>query len=456
MLTLSGMCILEYTDETLVNLKLRKTVFSRTAACITFFSSASVNMRIFWHSGKKDDDLSLLYETISTPNRSLNFPAEIVKKILDHLPRSSLPAAVRVNHLWYTIAMPVLYRHLYIRTLTHWMLLQRTFEEKDFAEQFGPYVSSLVLKPSPRLVSSQLTSALNVKAIENDDQLQPSTRGYVRLERVNYDLTGLEHIETPWTAENEKKENENNREIDTSSKEAEWLSFIKDEQICNVLNFCYNLEYLDLSGCENLTDKALFPIFYQKSTHKSKRPSRLKGLWLNLLRNLTIESLANIVYTDRDLGGLSQLKHLDLEFVVSLRDMDIDLLLSNIGSSLTHLKLNSAYELTNASVASISNYCPNLKLLYLTRCWRIDNRGIEMLSKHCKNLQYVSASFLSNVNENGLVHLVRSSRELVWLDITGCGINAFFKNMVLESWKIHRIEHHLPYLFIHDEKLNLI
>lgn len=411
-------------------------------------------MRIFWHSGKEGESLSLLYQTSSTPTRSLNFPAEIVKRIVDYLPRSSLPAAAGVSHLWYTVVMPVLYRHLYIRTFSHWMLLQRTFEDTEFAKQFGPCVSSLVLKPSPRLISSQLTSALNVRAIENNDELQPSTRGYVRLERVNYDLTGLEHIETPWSVE-KQEENENYRGIDTSSKEAEWLLSITDDQVCNVLNYCYNLEYLDLSGCERLGDKALFPIFYQKKAHKNKRPARLKGLWLNLLRKLTIESLANFVYTDISLEGPNQLRHLDLEFVVDLKDMHLDLILSNLGSSLTHLRLNSAYSLTNATIETIVKHCPNLKLLYLTRCWRIDNRGLELLV-HCTKLQYLSAAFLSSTNETSLGQLVKNNRELVWIDITGCGINSVFKEMILESWKMYRIEHRLPPLFIQDGKLNLI
>lgn len=399
-------------------------------------------MRIFWHSGNQNDSLQLLHQTVSL--QSFDFPTEIIRKIVDYLPRSSLPAVAGINHAWYTSTMPVLCRHIYIRTFSHWALLQRTFEQEGFGTRFGPHVSSLVLKPSPALISAQLTSALNLRVVENDDILQPTTKGYVRLERVNYDLTGLEDIE-----------NENRTQIlNTSAKEAEWLSFVTDNQVCRLLDFCYNLEYLDLSGCERLTDEALLPVYKQKLSRGKQRPVRLKGIWLHLIRNITSTSLTNLVHVDR-MFGLSELKYLNLEFLVSLNDRDIELMLSHFGSSLTHLQLNSAYELTNASIRSITKYCPHLKLLYLTRCWRIDNEGMTMLSKHCKQLEYLSVSFLNSVNEDGLIQLVRNGK-LVWLNITGCGINALFKHLILESWKVYRIENHLAPLFIFDEKLNLI
>ncbi|KAI9248998.1 hypothetical protein BY458DRAFT_525951 [Sporodiniella umbellata] len=399
-------------------------------------------MRIFWHSGKDSEPLELLQQT--GPSKNLLFPTEIIRKIVEYLPRSCLPSIAGINHTWYALAMPALYRHIYIRTYQHWMLLQRSFENKDFAKIFGSYVTSIVLKPSPKLVSSRLANAISVKAIENDDKLQPNTRGYVRLERIDYNLTGLEEIEKATTES----------QVDTSKKEAEWLSFVTDNQVNCILDFCCNIEYLYLSGCENLSDYALVPVYKQKLQQGNQKTTKLKGLWLNLARNITATTLINLANVDR-MSGKSELRYLDLEFVISLTDGDIERILSHFGPSLIHLQFNSAYELTNASATSISKYCPKLKLLYLTRCWRINNEGLANLSKNCKQLSDLSVSFLGSVNEEGLGAFVRSGA-LTRLNITGCGISALFKHLIIASWTAYRVDNRLLPLSILDESLNLI
>ncbi|KAI8375305.1 hypothetical protein EDC96DRAFT_496754 [Choanephora cucurbitarum] len=416
-------------------------------------------MRIFYfNKDNQSDPLTLLYNSgqraeLHTPSRSLNFPPEIVQRILTFLPRTSLPNVACVNRLWNALAMPILYRHIYIRTLPHWLSLVNAFSQPGFSAQYGPYVNSVVLLPSPQLVSSQLTSALNHRVIENDDLLQPSLRGYVRLERVNFELTGLEMMEKPMQEHEEDGHHENFAEIDTTQKEAEWLSMVTDDQMCQLLRDCSQLEYLHLSGCERLSDEIIITLARAKTLPHS-RPMR--GLWLSLLRNLTPHGITEMMRVEKELGLPKRLKHLDLGFQVLLTDEAIESIVAYWGSSLTHIRLNSIYHLNNYAIYAISKYCPHLILLHLVRCWRMDNAALYRLAHQCKKLRYVSVSFLSQSNEEGIKHLIHSCPDLVWLDITGSGINSLFKTVILDSWANYRKQHHLPPVYIKDGTMNLL
>ncbi|KAI8344940.1 hypothetical protein BD560DRAFT_411725 [Blakeslea trispora] len=414
-------------------------------------------MRIFYfNKDNESDPLTLLYNTsqsreLLTPSRSLDFPPEIVQRILTYLPRASLPRVASVNRLWNALVMPILYRHIYIRTLPHWLSLIHTFSQPGFSAQYGPFVNSVVLLPSPHLVSSQLTSALNHRVIENDDVLQPSLRGYVRLERVDFELTGLEMIEKPMN--DDDNDHENFAEIDTTQKEAEWLYKVTDEQVCQLLRHCSQLEYLHLSGCERLSDEVMITLAQAKTLPHS-RPVR--GLWLSLLRDLTPHGLTEMMRVEKELGLPKRLKHLDLGFQVLLTDEALESIVAYWGPSLTHIRLNSIYHLSNYAIYAISKYCPHLVLLHLVRCWRIDNAALYRLAHQCRKLRYASVSFLSQSNEEGIKHLIHCCPDLVWLDITGSGINSLFKNVILDSWATYRRQHHLPPVYIKDGTMNLL
>jgi hypothetical protein len=399
-------------------------------------------MRIFWfNNDDTEQPLTLLHQT---PAKNLQFPLEILDHIISYLPRSSLPNVSKVSRLWYSAAMPVLYRHLYIQTLPHWLLLVRTMSDTSFAARFGVCVKSLVLKPSPRLIPAQLTSALNQSVIENDDQLQPSMRGYARLERVNYNLTGLERLSVAWYPDT-NIENENHGEIDTSQKESEWLSFVKDEETVAVLSHCSQLEYLDLSGCEHLTDSTLFAL---ASSKQDGCP--LVGLWLSLMREVSAEGINALLQAEK--SKTSKLKYLDISFLLRLRNQTIQDIAEQWGPSLTHLRLNSISELTDTAAHAIAK-CERLELLYLTRCWKLSNSAIGLLARGCSQLKYVSIAYLNSTNEEGIKHFIHSCPRLVWLDVSGCGINSLFKPMILASWDTFRRDHNFGLVTIKDHTM---
>ncbi|KAG2236737.1 hypothetical protein INT48_000735 [Thamnidium elegans] len=413
-------------------------------------------MRIFWlNTESTESPMTLLYSN-NTPTRQLLFPPEIVKKIIDYLPRSSLPSISHVSQLWYATTMPILYKHIYIRTLPHWIALVKTVSNPQF--QFGSHITSLVLKPSPKLISAQLTSYLNQTVVANDDQLQPSTRGYVRLERVNFNLTGLEGIDTPMSDQQQQQQqqaHENYLEMDDTEKEYEWLTLVTTDQMVSVLSQCPGLEYLYISGCENLQDDVLV----QLANAKKKYPNHarpLKGIWISLLRDLTPVAIESLMRFEKTQFGTSNLRHLDLGYNMNMSQQSLEKLIVYWGRTLTHIRLDTIYEVSDQVVTAIATHCTKLKLLHVSRCWNITNSSMRLLSSSCKQLRYVSLAFLNQVDENGIRHLVQSLPDLQWLNITGCGINPLFKPLVLESFANYRRQHALKPIYMQDGSVNLI
>lgn len=411
-------------------------------------------MRIFWFNTEASQDpLTLVYST--TPSRELSFPPEITKKIIDYLPRSSLPAIASVSKIWYATVMPILYKHIYIRTLPHWILFVRTIRHQQF--QFAHHIASLVLKPSPKLISAQLTSYLNQAVVPNNDRLQPSTRGYVRLERVNYDLTGLEGIDTPMSQETLKDNiHENYIEIDDTEKEYEWLTLVTTQQLVSVLEHCPAIEYLNLSGCENLEDDFLIQLAATKTAADPIHAKPMKGIWLSLLRNLSPKGIESLLKFEKNHIGTSVLRHLDLAYNINMNEHALEKMIAYWGPTLTHIRLDTIYQVSDKTMQSIAHYCSHLKLLHVSRCWNITNTSMRLLASHCKHLQYISLAFLSQVNEEGLRALVQSLHQLQWLNIIGCGINPLFKPIILENFANYRRQHALIPIHLQDGNVNLI
>lgn len=413
-------------------------------------------MRIFWYNtdSNSQDPLTLLHDTDpAPPSKELNFPPEIVQNIVGFLPRSSLPSVAGVSQIWYATVMPILYRHLYICTYPHWLLLQRTMSNPSFA--FKNCVSSIVLKPSPKLISAQLTSYLNQSVVPNDDTLQPGTRGYVRIERVDYNLTGLETIDIPMDEENrEQQQHENYREMDDTSKEFEWLTLVTNEQAMDVVGDCPALEYLHLSGCENLKDDFLIKLAHCKAAN-AKNSKPMKGIWVSLLRNLTSKGILSLAKFEQTNFNERRLRHLDLGYNINILPDAVEHIVRCWGPTLSHLRLDTMYPVTNATVEAIAKNCPNLILLHLTRCWNVSNEGLQTLATSCKQLKYVSLAFLGQVNERGVRALVEIP-SIVWLDISSCGINPLFKQAIMDSFIAFRKQNSLPPIHFQDTSVNLI
>ncbi|KAI8368223.1 uncharacterized protein BYT42DRAFT_585807 [Radiomyces spectabilis] len=354
--------------------------------------------------------------TATAKRAAVNLPAEIIDAIANHVPRSSLPTLARINKAWYSVVMPRLYQHIHICTRFHWNRLLETFRQPQKAQRWGPCVQSIVLRKSPPLVPAKITSMISVRSLPIDDNGE-TAQGYVRIQRINYDTSGLEN-------------EENYDEIDTTEKEVEWLTSVTNDEMATVLQPCSQLAYLDLSACEQLGD----PVVQTLSMHQQ----RLKILRLCLFREMTPEGLYSLIAAETKLTEPSQLRQLDLSFCRHLDDNAIIAAVKCWGCSLTHLRLNSLYDITDRAMAAIARYCPNLRLLHVVRCWQVSNDSLHLLSRSCPDLIYLSLAFLNRANEVSIGQFIRHCKHLKWLDVTGCGINSLFKSLILESWKRER------------------
>ncbi|KAG2220905.1 hypothetical protein INT45_013034 [Circinella minor] len=390
-------------------------------------------MQVFWlpekepvHNDNINNNNNAINNSSSRSNRKLpSLPQELISAVLDHTPRSNLLQLALVSKQWHAEANPRLYRHLYITTPYHWDCLVRTMDNPEFT--MGQYVESLVLRPSPKLAPSSRYSDVVSKQ-------HGAPSGYVRIEPINFDLTGLEHM------------NENYPELETTQKEAEWLQRVTPKDMAIVLNQCNNsLAYLDIGGCELLGDQVLE---YCSNTITSTE--YLKAIWVPLVRGLTPTGLSHLATKTNP-----HLRHVDLSFCLKITD---DALISAIECwpGLTHLRLNSLYHITDASIAAIAQSCPRLQLLYLVRCWQVTNDGLAVIAQKCPDLVYVSVAFLSRTTEEGVGQLIKQLPKLKWIDITGCGINSLFKQMIIGSWTKARLERGWDNIHFNDSSVALL
>ncbi|KAI9263221.1 hypothetical protein BDA99DRAFT_60892 [Phascolomyces articulosus] len=386
-------------------------------------------MNIYWIQ-EKEPIHTIVNNNSNSSGSSCNktvppLPPELISSILDHTPRSNLPQLALVSKQWHAEANPRLYHHLYIVTPYHWDCLVRTMANPDFT--MGQYVQSLVLRPSPKLAPSSRYSDVVSKQ-------HGAPSGYSRIAPINYDLTGLEHM------------NDNYSELDTTQKEAEWLLSVTPKDMDIVLNQCNNsMAYLDIGGCERLGDQVLE---YCSNTITSTQ--YLKGIWVPLVRGITPTGLSHLATKVNP-----HLRHVDLSFCLKITD---DALISAIECwpGLTHLRLNSLYHVTDASIAAIAQACPNLQLLYLVRCWQVTNDALAVIAQKCPDLVYVSVAFLSRTTEQGIGQLIKQLPKLKWIDITGCGINSLFKPMFIASWTKARAERGWESIHFNDSTVALL
>ncbi|ORX57528.1 RNI-like protein [Hesseltinella vesiculosa] len=366
--------------------------------------------------------------TLPATSRTLDLPAELIERIFTHLPRSCLAQVSFVSRKWNAVANGLLYTHVYIRTLTHWESFIQYCVNKDCV--WLERVQSLVLRPSPRLAPR---SGLQSNSFKTDPDV--AAQGYIRVQPVDLDNTGLERLLCD-SANNIHEENYG--ELDTTVKTAEWLAKVSDRDMAMAVDRCCRLVYLCASGCSQIGDATMYAL----SASRNEQGDRsMRGLWLDLTRNITAlgwKTFVNAEIRRRQTSGASQLTHLDLSFSGFIDDSCLEQALPNWSSSLTHLRLGSLYNITDATVLSISRHCSHLRLLHLVRCWRVTNESLAPLASGCPRLVYMSLAFLNQVNEQGIRHIVSGCPSLDTLDISGSGINPMFKQVILDQWLLDR------------------
>ncbi|ORZ04249.1 hypothetical protein BCR42DRAFT_429327 [Absidia repens] len=381
--------------------------------------------------------------TDRTPHAGL--PNELLQTIFDQVPRSSLAQLVLVSRQWHAVGSPLLYRHIYIRTLVHWHRLVACCTGSSKPPLWlRSSVTSLVLRPSPRLIPRSSTGLLrNARGLVTDRDVED--QGYVRIQQVDLDNTGLERL---LIQKNDGDDSENYTDMDTTIKEAEWLTKVTDMEMAQVLTQCPQLVYLQVSGCTQIGDATMYALAGRVGSSSAGGGGGMRGLWLDLTRHITPVAWMTFIHAEQKkknnlqqqqhhtLSSSSLLHHLDLSYCGFVTDTCLTKALPVWTSSITHLRLCSLYDITDETVLAIAQHCPQLRLLHLSRCFRITNHSLIQLaaSPMTSTLVYLSLAFLNQVNEQGIKSLVHSCEFLRVLDISGTGINPMFKQIIIHQW----------------------
>jgi hypothetical protein len=167
---------------------------------------------------------------------------------------------------------------------------------------------------------------------------------------------------------------------------------LKDEELIPVVLSLPGLTSIDLSWCENLTDKALSTLV--------KACRGLTTLKLRCCRQLTDAWIADF----SPFLGLGK------------------------QSSLTSLDLTECIMITDKGLSSLVKSCPALSVLELRGCNHITDLGMNALSRNCKLLTSLNLGDCKEIKEAGLLKVVNSCQRLTtlvllrWEHLTDVGL----------------------------------
>lgn len=161
-----------------------------------------------------------------------------------------------------------------------------------------------------------------------------------------------------------------------------------------------SLRELDLSGCEDITDR---------SVSELRRLSGLEKLDLSFCNQITDSSLMA-------LAGLPALRSINLNWCYGVTDSGLGAL--SQCKWLESVSLWSCEEVTDEGVTELANL-PNLKVLELPEFAAITDRGLAALSHHAAKLESLRLDHLSDVSDEGITRL-SGLKQLRNLSVQSC------------------------------------
>lgn len=147
-----------------------------------------------------------------------------------------------------------------------------------------------------------------------------------------------------------------------------------------------SLRDLDLSGCEDVTDR---------SVSELHRLSGLEKLDLSFCSQITDSSL-------RTLATLPSLRSINLNWCYGVTDSALSALSQR--ESLESVSLWSCEEVTDEGVTALASL-PNLRILELPEFAAISDRALSALSDHAANLESLRLDHLNEVSDEGIKRL---------------------------------------------------
>ncbi|BDA48523.1 probable f-box/LRR-repeat protein 2 [Coccomyxa sp. Obi] len=116
---------------------------------------------------------------------------------------------------------------------------------------------------------------------------------------------------------------------------------------------------------------------------------------------------------------LRQLESVSLRRATHLSDSALACLAKSCGPHLKEVDLSGCQCLTDAGIASLARYCPNLRAIDVSSGYGLTDRAFSALAT-CRELRTVNACGCDRLSDNGLCALVNGTRKLRELNLGWC------------------------------------
>ncbi|XP_068083726.1 F-box/LRR-repeat protein 16 [Anabrus simplex] len=180
-------------------------------------------------------------------------------------------------------------------------------------------------------------------------------------------------------------------------------SSISDRGLEALLDHLQALFELELAGCNEITEA---------------------GLWACLtprIVSLTLTDCINVA--DEAVGAVAQLLPSLYEFSLQayhVTDVALGYFSPKQSNSLSILRLQSCWELTNHGVVNIVHSLPNLTVLSLSGCSKITDDGVELIAENLQKLRSLDLSWCPRITDAALEYIACDLNQLEELTLDRC------------------------------------
>ncbi|XP_074096456.1 F-box/LRR-repeat protein 16 isoform X2 [Cotesia typhae] len=170
---------------------------------------------------------------------------------------------------------------------------------------------------------------------------------------------------------------------------------VTDRGLETLLDHLQALFELELAGCNEVTEA---------------------GLWACLTPRIVSLSLSDCInVADEAVGAVAQLLPSLYEFSLQayhVTDAALGYFSAKQSSSLSILRLQSCWELTNHGVVNIVHSLPNLTVLSLSGCSKVTDDGVELIAENLPRLRCLDLSWCSRITDAALEYITCDLNQL--------------------------------------------
>lgn len=167
-------------------------------------------------------------------------------------------------------------------------------------------------------------------------------------------------------------------------------SIVRDKVLVELLQRNPQLNCLNLSGCNGLTNDCLENI--------GGNCANLSKIYLKECRWVSPEGVKNVALSCK------LLRVVDLSGCWEVNDDCLTVLVKSC-PEIYQLSVNGCYGITEHSLHVVSRHLSKLTRLELDGCWRVTNYAIQMIGEYCHGLRFLNVKDCRDISEASLARL---------------------------------------------------